>query len=86
MGDGRWRCICGAGERCKHDDGCRPCGACRGLGYFFVAPDPLYMTEHCATCRACDGWGRRYEPMPDVDHDWPTVSVRTSSAKGDREE
>lgn len=58
VGDGRWRCKCGAGEYESHDEECIECFSCQGLGYHFVAANELYMTESTATCRACSGWGR----------------------------
>ena len=61
MGDGRWRCQCGAGEHGPHDDACTPCKVCRGLGYHFVPSNPKYATDPTATCRACNGWGRIYD-------------------------
>ena len=62
MGDGRFRCICGAGEHSSHAEGCVPCQSCKGLGYHFVPSNILYETELTARCIACQGVGRIYVP------------------------
>lgn len=68
MGDGRWRCeVCGAGERCKHDEDCVECLKCRGLGYFFVSMQTDVVLPGTGDCRHCKGVGRIPVPGSDLD-------------------
>lgn len=71
MGDGRWRCQCGAGEHCTHDVGCAVCESCKGLGYHFVPRHHLYEGGGTATCLGCKGWGRTYGPSQALSKEKP---------------